>query len=257
MRRGRAKPKYVRGAKPTLAAKINLSFLLILPALAIAQDRVVDHNAHIWGAYFGDHPAGTSRWGVHLEGQYRRHDFGREWQQLLLRPGVNYEVSPNLLLTAGYAYVRSFSYSDYVARQPASNEHRVWEQALFRYRAGPAALTTRVRFEHRFLQNTASPQSGFRYEHRLRAWEQVTLPITRRTYFTAYDEVWFYVPPFVSNSAFDQNRAYAGIGFRLNPSWRVEAAYMNQAILHRSGSVLDSNHTLDFSIYGSARFARD
>lgn len=80
------------------------------------------------------------------------------------------------------------------------------------------------------------------------------MPLSRKTYFTAYDEVWFYVPPYVSNSAFDQNRAYAGIGLRLNPSWRAEVAYMNQAILHRSGSVLESNHTLVVSIFSNARF---
>lgn len=225
----------------------------MLFSLAIAQERVVDHNVHAWGAYFGDHSIGTSPWGVHLEGQYRRHDFGRQWQQLLLRPGVNYEVGSHLLLTAGYAYVRSFSYSDYVTHGPPTNEHRIWEQAWFRYRTGLAALTTRIRFEQRFLQNTNLPDSGYRYEHRLRTWQQATLPLFRKTYFTAYDEVWFYVPPYISNSAFDQNRAYAGIGLRLNPSWRAEIAYLNQAILHRSSSVLESNHTVVLSIFSNAR----
>ena len=42
--------------------------------LATADDRKVDHNAHGWYNYFGDHPIGGSKWGAHLEGQYRRHD---------------------------------------------------------------------------------------------------------------------------------------------------------------------------------------
>jgi hypothetical protein len=237
-----------------LPAGSCLALLLILPAVVVAQGRVVDHNAHAWGAYFGDHPLGDSRWGLHLEGQYRRHEYGRQWQQLLLRPGVNYSAGSHLLLTAGYAYARSFSYSDYVARRAPTNEHRIWEQAWLRYRSGSAAWTTRLRFEHRFLENRSAPQSGYRYEHRLRAWQQVTLPLVRKTYVTGYDEAWFYVPPYTSDAPFDQNRAYAGVGLRLNPSWRLEAAYMNQAILHRSGPVLESNHTLVLSLFSSARF---
>ena len=216
--------RYPRGAVITLRTRIGFPLLLILPVATFAQERIVDHNAHAWGAYFGDHPIGSSRWGVHLEGQYRRHDLGLQWQQLLLRPGVNYEVNSHLMLTTGYAYARSFSYSEFVPRRAPTNEHRIWEQAWFRYRSGPAAWTTRLRFEHRFLENTSAPQSGYRYEHRMRAWQQITLPLYRKTYFTAYDEAWFYVAPYVSDSSFDQNRAYAGVGLRVNPAWQLELA---------------------------------
>lgn len=226
-----------------------LSLLLLAPTLFAAD---VDHNGHGWYTYFGDHPVGKTKWGVHLEGQYRRHDYIRSWQQLLLRPGVNYEVNKFLLLTAGYGYAHTYAYSDLSPKTPATNEHRLWQQAFFRYRAGRAGLTTRVRFEERFLGSAVQP--GFRHENRLRTWEQITIPINKRTYFTAYDEVWFYVKPYVSSSAFDQNRAYAALGYRFNPSWRVELGYMNQALLQRSGAVLESNHTIVLSVFSTARF---
>jgi len=234
-------------------ACIVLWALSLLPSVSAAEPRVVDHSSHAWLTYFGDHPFGNSKWGAHLEGQVRRHDLGGTWQQLLLRPAVNYDVSPALTLTAGYAYARTHSYSDFSPANPATNEHRLWEQAIWRYRAGRAALNSRFRLEQRFI---GSAKPGFRYENRVRMWEQVTVPISGPVYFTAYDEIWFYIKPYVSNSVFDQNRAYAAVGYRVKPAWRVEVGYMNQALLQRSGSVLESNHTLVVSLYSNARFKR-
>jgi hypothetical protein len=234
-----------------LPTRLVLVLLALFPLAA--QDRAVDHNAHGWYQYFGDHPVGESQWGVHLEGQFRRHDVIRRGQQLLLRPGVNYEVNRHLMLTAGYAFVRTYRYGE--APVPASfNEHRIWEQAWFRYGTGKVGWSTRVRFENRFL--SVGPGGSFRHENRIRAWQQVTVPLRGSFYLTGYDEIWFYVKPYVSNSAFDQNRAYGALGFRFSPTWRMEVGYMNQAILQRSGSVLESNHTFTLAVLSSARFRR-
>lgn len=226
---------------------------LVIPAVLAAEERRTDSNLHGWFIYFGDHPVASSRWGLHLEGQLRRHDFVATGQQLMLRPAVNYQLTRHLMLTAGYAFVRVHSYSDYATPVPAMNEHRVWEQAWFKYKAAGLGWTTRIRMEHRFVPvaNTQTGATGYRFENRLRAWQQVTKPLNRRLYLTGYDEVWFYVKPYVSNSAFDQNRAYAALGVNLKPSLRFEMGYMNQALLHRSGSVLESNHTLMFALYGT------
>ena len=71
-----------------------LLLALLSPLCLLPQDRVNDHNAHGWFNYFGDHPISDSKWGLHLEGQYRRHNVITQWQQLLLRPGVNYQLTP-------------------------------------------------------------------------------------------------------------------------------------------------------------------
>jgi hypothetical protein len=175
-----------------------------------------------------------------------------QWQQLMFRPAVNYDVNKSLTLTAGYAFARSHSYTDLASARPATNEHRIWEQAQWRYKAGRAALNSRFRLEQRFI-GTGASTPGNRYENRFRAWEQITLPMSSRIYFTAYDEVWFYIKPYVSQSVLDQNRAYAGIGFRARSSLRFEVGYLNQALWQRSGLGLELNHTLMFSIYSNAR----
>lgn len=220
--------------------------ILALPAPA--QDRRLDQNFRVWFAYFGDHPFGDSRWGVHLEGQIRRRDGIERWQTLLLRPAVNYQANRFLMLSAGYAYARGYPQNPFATR----HEHRIWEQAWLRYRTGKLAWSSRFRFENRFIEDA----SQYRYENRFRAWQQATVPLSSRFYVTGYDEIWFYVKPYQASSLFDQNRAYAALGLNMRPGWRFETAYMNQALLQRSGQVLELNHILMFSVFSTAAFKR-
>lgn len=86
---------------------MRVFLLVLLGVSAFAQERTTDHNFHGWFTYFGDHSFGKSKWGAHLEGQYRRRNGVTQWQQLLLRPGVNYQVNDHLMITVGYAFVRT------------------------------------------------------------------------------------------------------------------------------------------------------
>lgn len=214
----------------------------------VAAD-VTDHNAHGWYNYFGDHPLGESRWELHLEGQYRRHNVITQWQQLLLRPGINYKLNDRVTLTAGYCFVETHPYGDYPTGKTNFPEHRLWEQVAIKAKTGKVAWLTRLRFENRWLGGAA-----WRYENRFRGMERATIPLTAKTYFTAYDELWFFVPPYKAEQAFDQNRAYGALGFKLSPHWRFETGYMNQALLQRNGRVLESNHTLMLSVVTDAPF---
>lgn len=215
-----------------------------------AWAQFVDHNLNGWAMYFGDHPIGQSRWGVHLEGQWRRHNGFNQWQQLLLRPGVNFQVNNLLMLTVGYAYINSYPYGDMPTVVRASPEHRIWEQALLRYKTGKLSWSTRLRFENRFLgvRDATGNLIDYRYENRFRAWQRGTYPVSPNYYLTAYDEIWFYVKPYVSSSVLDQNRAYVAFGRKFGPSWDFEAGYMLQSIWQRNGRVLEANHTLMFSV---------
>ncbi len=241
---------------PTQLKMRFLGFALLLMAApwVSGQSRQTDHNAHGWYMYFGDHPIGNTKWGLHLEGQYRRHDVVQKWQQLLLRPAVNYQINRNLTLTAGYGYVRTYGYGDFTTPSAAFPEHRIWEQAWWRYSARGLNLGTRIRFENRFLGSAAG--APYRYENRLRMFQQVTKPLNPKTYLTVYDEMKVFVKPYVSNSAFDQNRAYAAVGFNLRPTLRLEVGYLNQLLLRRSGRVIESNHTLMITFLSAAPIFR-
>jgi hypothetical protein len=217
--------------------------VLILAWPAAAQS--VQENFRVWAAYFGDHPF-TDLWGLHMEAHVRRQDGLTRWQQLLIRPGVNFRVNRFLTVTAGWALNRTYP-TPGSAGGP-TNEHRLWQQAWLRYSTGKVAWSSRFRFENRFLPVAG----GYRFENRLRYWQQATVPIKRQWYVTRYDEAWFYVAPYQSGSAFDQNRAYAALGFSIKPDWRIETGYLNQTLLERTGRVLEVNHMIVISIYGTA-----
>ena len=78
-------------------ARTFISSLLVtlLTSISIRAADRSDSNGHLWLNYVGDHPIRNGPWGVHLESQVRRADFGGSWQQLLIRPGINYTFYNN------------------------------------------------------------------------------------------------------------------------------------------------------------------
>ena len=174
---------------------IVLSSLAVLPAMAqTPAPRVRDPNLHAWVVYAGDH-AIAGRWGLHLEGQWRRHDAGVRPQQLLLRPAVNYQLSRDVALSAGYAYVTTHRYGEYPV-QAAFPEHRGYQQATGQHRAGRLELLHRARAEQRWLrQRSLSPDGNrldrtWRYQNRFRYMLRLVVPLkTAPWYFAASNEL--------------------------------------------------------------------
>lgn len=230
---------------------IRILALLALYSTLAAQDRVTRNFAHAWLTYDGDHRLKNSPWSLHLEGHWRRHDAGLTWQQLLLRPGITYSFNPKVSASLGYAFVETWPYGQ-PPGMPKFTEHRLWEQLALRYKTGKVSWGSRFRFENRWLEQPLL--SEYRFENRLRMMQKLAVPLSERAYFTAFDEFWLYVKPYVSSSVIDQNRAYAAIGWRLASDWQLETGYMHQGILRRSGLVFESNHTVRITLVSKAPF---
>jgi len=239
--------------------RIGLVVVFFLAASLAAQDRVIDSNANAWVMYFGDHPVGE-KWGVHLEGQWRRHNPFSDWQQLLLRPGVNYELSDAVTLTGGYAFIDTHRYGDFpaAARFP---EHRMFQQAVVRHDAGDRLdLSHRYRLEQRFIGSAATQTAGspegrnWRYENCFRSMLRGTIPLRRGSdwYAALYDEIFVNFGRNVAANVFDQNRAYAAPGRKAGSWGRIEVGYMHQLVQQRSGRVLESNHTVQIAWFSTS-----
>lgn len=226
--------------------------LFFLCASLGAQNRVVDNNFNAWATYDGNHPLQDTHWRLHLEGQWRRADAGLTWQQLLLRPGITYAFTPKISATLGYAFVETWPYG-FMPTGTRFPENRIWEQLALSYQTGKVSWVSRFRFENRWI---GVPGEGWRYENRLRLMQRTLVPISSRTFFTASNELFVFVKPYVSNSDFDQNRAIVALGWKLADHWRIEAGYMNQALLRRSGLVLESNNTIRITLVTDAVFRR-
>lgn len=232
------------------------TLVLGIPALIPAQpaSRVSDHNSHAWYMYFGDHKV-SGNWGVHLEGQWRRSDLGVNWQQLLLRPGVNYHASRNTMFTLGYGYVRTYPYGDYPA-PGAFPEHRIYQQALMRQPVGRATLQHRYRLEQRWIGviNTPdrSPQlAHWRPQDRFRYMLRGDIPVTGRWSAAAYNELFVNFGRNLGPNVFDQNRAYVAVGYNTGKLGRLEVGYMNQILAQRNGRVFEFNHTVQVAFFST------
>ena len=102
---------------------MKLTVLLLILGVCLPTFGATDNNANGWYMYFGDHPIAKSKWGLHLEGQWRRADLGLKWQQLLLRPAVNYQLHKKVALTGGYGFIQTHGYGDFPLPATAP-EHR-------------------------------------------------------------------------------------------------------------------------------------
>ena len=208
--------------------------------------------------YFGDHPVKErSKWGVHLEGQWRRHDVATRWQQLFVRPALNYEVNKNFTLAAGYAYAKTYRYGEFPTTA-SFPEHRTFQQAILKQSLGKLSISHRYRLEQRWLGEKIVPLPGgppefarWRYENRFRYQLRFMHPIKGAWGVALYDEAFIAFGHNVASNVFDQNRAYAAVTHTLGKASRLEVGYLNQLIQQRNGRIFESNHTLQVGIFST------
>ncbi len=233
----------------------------VLPAQTIRpQETAV--QTHSWWHYFGTHRL-TNQWSVHTEVQIRRADVVASWQQLLLRTGINYHLTDNITLTAGYCYVGTHPYGEQPIRS-FRPEHRPWEQVLVRHFEGIVEFQHRFRLEQRFLGDfeatSAQSADGADYQNRMRYRCLVTVPfsgdrVRAGTWFAnVYDEIFINFGESVRYNVFDQNRLGANIGFQFLPNANIQIGYMNQTIQKPNGFQLESNNTLMFFLFYNLDF---
>jgi hypothetical protein len=233
-------------------------------AMLCATESFQDTNVNAWFMYFGDHPVGAGRWGVHAEAQFRRAKAGLAPQQLLFRPGINYQLTPNAMLMAGYAFVRSSRYGDYPAAS-AFPEHRMFEQLLLKQRAGSVALQHRLRLEQRLVGIPPRPgadvdrwESRNRFRYMLRG--DIPLPLktagAKRFGVALYNESFVHFGANRGVRYLDQNRAYGALTYKLSKWTRLEFGYLHQYIPQRNGLVSEHNHTLQFALFSVRPFGR-
>jgi len=187
-----------------------------------------------WYMYFGTHRL-SQRWSLHNEAQFRYYDLGTNFNQVLLRAGMNYHATNNSLITLGFAYIDTdTSFSDFESTPGAEQgqnipERRIFEQFIKKQRWGSLAAEHRFRLEQRFLTPGDTPKT----EHRTRYRIQLTKPLNERFFINAYNELFVNL----QDDWFGQNRAYAALGVYLNQAFNFQMGYLrndfNGATFHR------------------------
>lgn len=218
---------------------MRIVFLYALLFSFTAHAQSTDTGA--WYNYFGNN-AFNDRFNWHNEVQYRNFDAGGDLEQLLLRTGIGYNLTPgnnNILL--GYAYVRSEPYAT-PTDKITTEEHRMFQQLITKQNFWRFFLQHRYRFEQRWIERD--------FRTRFRYMFLVNVPLNRPTvsakavYIAAYDELFIHG----SGTHFDRNRLYGAIGYAFTDALRLEAGMMKQQLqhTHRAQFMLSFYNNLTF-----------
>ncbi|MDC0105344.1 DUF2490 domain-containing protein [Bacteroidia bacterium] len=174
-----------------------------------------------WMIYFGNNKL-NEKFNIHNEVQYRNYNAVGDLEQLLLRTGLGYNLTPNnnnLLL--GYGFIRSENYQN-LDTKLVLNEHRIYQQFITKQSFGRVIFSHRYRLEERFVADDFKMR--FRYFLATNVALNHKLLVPNTIYLSAYNEIFINA----KNQLFDRNRIYGGLGYMVSNNLKLEIGYMNQ-----------------------------
>ena len=156
--------------------KLFLLAVFILSSINTAysqNSRISDNNNIGWFNFFGTLKL-NSKWGIHTEYQWRRDKLVTEWQQSLLRLGINYQLNSKVQLRTGYALIETFPYGDIPINGMGKDftEHRIFEMVTLTDKISIIDVSHRFMLEQRWIGRYSNPnlikEDDFVYLNRLR-----------------------------------------------------------------------------------------
>lgn len=197
--------------------------------------RLTEHNTIGWFSTIIT-PSISKKVSGHVEYLWRRDNLVKDWQQSLLRVGVNFKVHPQVTLHAGYAWIETYPYGTYplAAIPKRFPEHRIYEQIVVNSTVGKTNLMHRLRLEQRWLGRFTSMASdkpdSYGYLNRLRYMPRLDIPLKKKFYASVYDEIFIGFGKNVNENVFDQNRVGLMVGYKANNTFRIEGGFINQIV---------------------------
>ena len=174
-----------------------------------------------WMIYFGNNKL-NEKFNIHNEVQYRNYNAVGDLEQLLLRTGLGYNLTPNNNnLFLGYGFIRSENYQN-LDTKLVLNEHRIYQQFITKQSFGRVIFSHRYRLEERFVADDFKMR--FRYFLATNVALNHKLLVPNTIYLSAYNEIFINA----KNQLFDRNRIYGGLGYKVSNNLKLEIGYMNQ-----------------------------
>jgi len=190
--------------------------ILLIPFLVGAQNNPEEEFGG-WYMYFGMNKI-SERFSIHSEAQFRYYETADNFNQLLLRTGLNYHINPNAIATGGYAFIKTDPTFLEEEGDRDSREHRIFQQFILKNKVWEFIFEHRYRLEQRFLDFG----DEMRTEHRARYRIQMSLPLTDTFFLNFYDELFINL----QDNLFGQNRLYGALGIHLTPNSSVQLGYL-------------------------------
>lgn len=242
--------------------------LCVLTSSSYSQHRINTYNQIGWYNYFGTFNF-CKKLGTHTEYQWRRNNIATDWQQSLLRVGINYNFNPRVLFRVGYGWIETFPYGQYPINNFGKDftEHRIFQVIQLSHNEQMVSFLHRFMVEQRFIGKYTSPEltqeDEFSLLHRIRYMIRTQLPLKKYSitdkmlYLATYDEVFIGFGKNVAMNVFDQNRIGVLLGYTLTKNIKIETGYLNQTLQYsrtingkstfqnNNGVILNANFTFD------------
>lgn len=192
--------------------------MLLLFGLPTQAQENGENKLGAWWMLFTNHRI-SDDFSIHSEIQYRTYEFGSNFNQLLMRIGLNYHLSQNSSVTVGYGNIPTDSTFDDIEGEKNIKENRIYQQFQTKQRLGAFRLSHRFRLEQRFFEY---PTDSKDTQHRARYSLRIIYPLSNKWFLTAYDELFIRL----QEPYFGQNRLYGALGYRLNTIASFQIGYL-------------------------------
>ena len=217
-------------------------FTFLVSSFTYCQNTRINEKNNIGWYNFNTTFKLNSRFGIHTEYQWRRIEYIKNWQQSLLRLGVNYQLNQSILLRTGYAWIETFPYGATPINGFGKDftEHRTFEMVTLNNKVSIVDFSHRFMLEQRWIGKYTNAnldtEDQFIFSNRFRYMFRMQLPLQGKTiiektpYVAIYDELFVGFGENVNENIFDQNRFGLLLGYKFNNNLRMEAGYLNQTL---------------------------
>ncbi len=180
---------------------------------------------------------------IWLEGQSRWDDDWKHWYQGMARAALGYSLSDRATVWVGYTYLPTQNVG-----KDSVQQQDLWPAFRYILPTDFGTFTFRTMIEANFLPGNNGdvrfrPRQMIRFLHPLEAEPRLGL--------IAWDELFIRVnsTPSGGQSGFDQNRAFAGLGWNFAPNIRAELGYLNQYLDDANHVNTTMHHLVMGSLY--------
>lgn len=157
-----------------------------------------------------------------VEGQTRFDGDFNNWYQGMIRTAIGYSISDRATIWAGYTWLPTHNIGKaYISQQD------LWPAFRYNLPTSIGTIMFRTMWESNFGQSEQireRPRQMIKFSH--------PFDFEKRLSFITWDEAFYRVNTtnWGGKSGFDQNRAFAGMGWAFNNNIRTELGYLNQYI---------------------------
>ena len=209
---------------------VTAALCLILSSTVCAENAAEDF--YTWAGFemTGDMPEKNPylknfKYKLFMQGRFGDHS--SQFTQGLIRSGIGYNFNHKVTAWLGYDWVPT--------RRPLAlnpfNDHALWQQLSVRNDYSFGAVISRTRFEQHFLDIPGSTDVAQLFRQMIKL--SIPMPaVSSQISFVTWNEIFANMNSTDTGrkSGFNQNRAFAGLGYSISKSKLLEVGYMNQYI---------------------------